>query len=201
MSATYGKALKFVAFDVKADGEWLDIKEAEHSCKTLGIEFVHYDIVSATVEALDAARLKPSTQAVRNGITEPKPTEGVVIRPLTEMTRPDGTRVIAKHKNPEFSERTSKRDTQLDPDKKLALEAASAVADEFVTEERLRHVLAKLTATGGFTLDMQHTPDVIRAMVEDVTVEGEGEFEDTKDVRKAIGAAAAKMYKAMVSKI
>jgi hypothetical protein len=38
-------------------------------------------------------------------------------------------------------------------------------------------------------------------MIEDVLREGEGEIADTKDVRKAIGQAAAKMFKLRVSEL
>jgi len=42
MSDTYGKELKFVAFDVKINDKWLDIPAAESIVKQLGLEFLIY---------------------------------------------------------------------------------------------------------------------------------------------------------------
>ena len=51
MSKTYGKDLKFVAFDVKV-GEycWLSVPDAEQLAVSLGFEFVHYVKVSTDLE-------------------------------------------------------------------------------------------------------------------------------------------------------
>lgn len=193
MSATYGKSLKFVAFDVRIGDTWLSVPDAKEVCDKLGLEFVYFEIIPATVEALDAARKRPSTQAVRNGILEPKMTEGVVVRPLIEVSTNHG-RVIAKHKNPEFSERASKRDTEIDSNKAVALANAEAVAFEFVTDERMRHVLDRLSVDR----DIKAIRVVMDAMVEDVLREGAGEFEDTKETRKAISTLTSKKFREMI---
>ena len=72
----------------------------------IGLEFVSYIKIQTTLEAIDAEMLRPSVQAVRNGCGEDKKREGVVLRPLVEMTDSRGDRVIAKHKNPEFGRST-----------------------------------------------------------------------------------------------
>ena len=57
MSHTYGKTLKFIAFDVHMDEKcWLDVPKAEGFVKSLGLEFVHYVKVSTDLAALDAER-------------------------------------------------------------------------------------------------------------------------------------------------
>ena len=76
-------------------------------------------------------------------------------------------------------------------------ELAKAVAAEWVVPNRLDHVLDKL----GNPNDVSDTGKVIEAMVEDVMREGAGEIADTKAVRRAIGAAAAKLFKARVTAI
>jgi hypothetical protein len=67
MSDTYGKELKFVAFDVSVNDFWLEVPKAESVCNALNIEFVDYVKVSTDLEALNTERDKPSTQAKRNG--------------------------------------------------------------------------------------------------------------------------------------
>ena len=199
MRETYGDRMRFVVFDVRV-GEmnsdhrvgWLNVPEAEAVAGYLGLEFVHYAMVPGTVEALNTERDRPSTQAVRNGIAEPRIAEGVVIRPLRECYDHRGRRVIAKHKRAEFSETRTPR--EVDPEKRAILTAAETVADEHVTEMRLQHVLDKL----GNPTEMSATGKVIRAMVEDVCREAAGEFVETKEVRKAIGAAAARLFRRRV---
>lgn len=207
MSATYGKELRFVAFEVKIGDSWLSVPQAAACAEQLGFEFVDWCEVSTDLDALNAERDKPSVQAVRNGIVEPRPREGVVLRPPFEVTLNNGNRLIAKHKNPEFSERASRAD--VDPTKIVELQNAQAVADEFVVAHRLDHVIGQLLANRSpdedplgvdpfddrRMIEIKDTGAIIRLMIEDVLREGDGEFEDTPAVRKALGAATAKLFK------
>jgi len=129
---------------------------------------------------------------VRRGISEEKPREGVILRPLIEVCMNNGERIIAKHKRPEFSER--KTNPPVDPAKGVILAAANAIADEWVTEMRLDHVLDHL----GNPNDMTDTSRVIAAMVEDVLREASGEIVDSREARAAISRKAALMFKARV---
>lgn len=194
MRATYGDKLKFVVFDVKIGERWMEVPVAEAIANEHGFEFVDYALISTDLEAIDAERDKPSTQAIRNGVTEPKNREGVVLRPVKEFAL-YGNRIISKHKRAEFVER--KTQPTVDAAKQQALDDAQEVADEWVVDMRMTHVLDKL----GNPTDMSATGSVIAAMIEDVLREGEGEIADTKDVRKAIGQAAAKMFKLRVSEL
>lgn len=203
MSATYGKVLKFVAFDVKIDDSWLDVPSAEKVVLDLGLEFVYYKKISLTnvVEKdgikhfveLDAERDAPSTQGKRNGVLEDKPREGVVVRPLVEMTLNHGGRVIVKHKRDEFRETASPRNILVDPAQLAVLSKADEVANEWVTQERLRHVLDKMPGHS-----MASIPLIIKNMSDDVLREGAGEIVDSKEVRKAIGTKAVSLYKTML---
>jgi len=195
MSDTYGKALQFIAFEVQVGETWLAVPDAEDVAMKLGLEFVPYNRVSTDPAVLEAQRDLPSRVAVRRGITEPRISEGVVLRPLLEFLDNRGNRIIVKFKRPEFSERASKKDTVIDPGRMEAVAAADAVAAEWVTEHRLEHVLGALTAKLGQEPTMSNTGDVIVAMVEDVLREGAGEIVDSKDVRRAIGNAAVKLFK------
>lgn len=191
MRETYGPNLKFVVFDVKINGYWLSVPNAEEIAKLLGLEFVSYERVSTDLESLNAARDKESIQAIRNGMGPGKMREGVVLRPIVELTLNSGSRVIAKHKNDAFSERKSKKDTQLTEEQVQVLADAQTIADEWVTEMRLTHVLDKLEGPVG----IERMPEVLKAMLEDVLREGAGEIEDSKAARKAITATTAKMFK------
>jgi hypothetical protein len=188
MSNTYGKELKFVAFDVKINGMWLSVPQAEEFCKGCGLEFVDYVKIPTTIEAIDEQRDRDSVQAVRNGMGEGKKREGVVLRPLVEFTRNDGERVMAKHKGDDFKETKTPR--QVTPEQLKVLEDADAVAEEWVTPMRVVHVLDKLGNPG-----MEKMKDVIFAMQEDVKREGEGEIVWSKAVEKAIGRATALGFK------
>lgn len=200
MSATYGKELKFVAFDVKVGDRWLSVPDAEDVCNKLGIEFVSYIKVPTDIDRLNAERDRPSQQAIRNwvsvcetdgSITNPKFMEGVVLRPLVEMTLNNGSRVIAKHKRDEFRETKSPRVVD-DPSKLAKLAQAESIANEWVVKMRLQHILDKLPGH-----DISMMPVIIKSMVEDVLREGKDEIDLTEEkaVRKAIGARTVKLYK------
>ena len=197
MGKTYGPDLKFVAFDVKIGETWLSVPDAHDVVKKLGLEFVHYVEAPATVESLDRERDMPSVQAVRNSMVDtPKIREGIVIRPLIELARSDGSRVIAKHKRAEFSETATPR--EVSPDKAVALADAQKIAAEWVTPMRLAHVMGGMVSLGGKIPTMSDTPAVIVAMIEDIRAESKGEINwdaDKHGIEKAIGRATAKLFK------
>ena len=191
MSATYGPNLKFIAFEVKIGDCWLSVPQADVFAKELGLEFVHYTLVSTDMEALNAERDADSVQAVRNGMGVGLKREGIVLRPPFEVKLNNGERLIAKHKRDDFSETKTPRAVGVVPE---VLTDARKVSDEWVTHMRLEHVLQKLpNATG-----MEHTGDVVKAMVEDVLREGAEEIVDSPLVRKEISRAASQLWKVRV---
>jgi len=194
MSDTYGKDPAFIAFDVKVDGQWYDVTDAEKVVDHIGLKFVFYKRGPATVEWLNEQRDLPSQVALELGLGS-KIREGVVIRPIHEGVDHRGNRIITKHKRDEFKETRTKR--EVDPDKMLVLAKAKEVAREWVTEMRLEHVLDKMPEKG----EIEHTGKVIKAMINDVKLESEGEVVWSKAVEKEIGKETAIMYKKSVSKI
>lgn len=201
MGATYGKSLRFVAFDVKIGDSWLAVPNAHGFVESLGLEFVDYALVPTDLEALDAERDKPSTQAIRNGIEEPKVREGVVLRPVHEWKDHRGNRVIAKHKRAEFAERGRPK-VELDPSRREMLENAEAIALEWVTPMRLEHVIDHvLSARENKEIEMRDTTAVIAAMVEDVAREAAGEIVDNQPARKAIGQRTVQLFKQRIQRI
>jgi hypothetical protein len=189
MSHTYGKELKFVAFEVKIGDVFLDVPKAHAFCESMGIEFVAYEKVSTNLEDLDRERDKPSRQAKRNGIEEDKISEGVVLRPLIELRKNHGGRIMCKHKRDEFMETSKPRKVQ-DPAKLKVLADALEIAKEWVTIMRLNHVLDKIE-----DVSMENMGNIIKAMIEDVKREGEGEIVWSDAVGRQIGKRTATMVK------
>ena len=195
MRETYGDELKFVAFDIKVGYCWLDVPTAEGIVLNLGLEFVDYHKVSTDLNSLDNERDMPSTQAFRNGLGNNKIREGVVLRPLIELTKNNGKRIIAKHKADSFLETATKRKVNVGQLK--VLQEAEAIANEWVTPMRLNHVLDKLNNPN----TIQDTGKVIKAMVEDVYREGKNEIVESKQAMIAISKHTAKLYKNLVTRL
>jgi hypothetical protein len=189
MSATYGPALKFVAFDVKIGEAWLSVPQAEQIVLQLGLEFVSYIRAATDIDTLNMLRDSDSVQAVRNGMGQGHRQEGVVLRPLIELRKNYGERIIAKHKGDEFKETKTPHDVG---EEGAVLSKAREIAEEWATPMRLTHVLDAL----GGDMGIERTGEVIKAMNEDVAREGVGEYLDNKDVRRAISSRAAMLFKA-----
>ena len=189
MRGTYGDQLRFAAFEVKIGDHWLHVPTAETVARGLGFDFVHYIRTTTDLASLDRARDADSVQAVKVGIGPGKKREGVVLRPLIEVVMNDGGRVIAKYKRDDFQETKTPRSAKKDDFELLT--AAQEIADEWVTEMRLTHVLDAFSQPHDITI----TGQVINAMIEDVEREAEGEIAKSKAARAAIGRATAMMFK------
>lgn len=189
MSATYGKELKFIAFEVKIGDKWLNVPCAEAFSQNMGLEFVHYRKIKTTLEEIDEERDAGSVQAIRNG-TGLHLREGVVLRPIEEFTLNNGARVVAKHKRDEFRETATPRKV-IAPEQLAILVKAKDIATEWVTHERLNHVLSKSNETW----DITKTGQVIALMVEDVLRESKGEIIESNEVKREISKATALLFK------
>ena len=193
MSGTYGKELKFIGYDVKVGGVWLNIPNAEDVCNQFNIEFDYYDKIEVTLDNFNKYRDMPSVIAVRRGIIEPKKREGIVLRPLTEMRTNNDERVICKYKPDEFNETRTRR--EISPEQLQVLSDAKEIAEEWVTNMRLEHVLQKFPAD----VNMEAMGDIIKAMIADVYREGRDEIVDGKEVAKAIGKKTVGLFKQKLS--
>jgi hypothetical protein len=188
MSATYGKELRFVAFEVKIGPCWLSVPQAHEVATLLGLDFVHYKLVTTTLEALDAEKEAPSVQAVKCGMGEGHKREGIVLRPPIELTRNNGERVICKYKRKDFEETATPR--EVSAERLKVLSDAEEIANEWVTMMRLSHVL------GGFPeAKISDMGALIHATLEDVIREGAGEIVVSNEVKRAICVRAGKMLK------
>lgn len=192
MSQTYGPNMNFIGFEVKIGDIWLDVKNAEDVCKKLNIEFVPYEFGPTTVEWLNAQRDADSIVAIRRGMGQGKMREGIVIRPPFEVIKNNEERIVTKHKRAEFSEMATPREINFEELKVLS--DAEAIANEWVTEHRLSHVLQGIEEPHNLT----KTADVIRGMVADVFKESVGEIIDSPAARKAISKRASELYRRRV---
>lgn len=196
MSGTYGKEPKFICFDVNIDGKWLNVPKAEDFVRSLNLEYVHYVKCLADIKTLDEEVYAPSVQAKRNGIIdEDKKREGVVLRPLEEFIRNNGRRVISKHKHPDFRETKTLR--KVSPEELQVLTDARAIAEEWVTEERLNHILT----SGKVNADISKTGEVIKLMVTDIEREAADEVVLTSQAKKEISKATALLFKQRLNRV
>lgn len=194
MSSTYGPKLCFAAFDVKINGLWLAVEKAQEIVvDKFGLEFVPWELVPSTMEALDAERDRDSILAIRRGMGPGKKREGVVLRPPFEVRLNNDQRLIAKHKRPEFHERQNQPKPD-DPVRRQALAEANAIAEEWVTRERLTHVLDHAKEAGAPFVSKRDIPKLIAAMRDDVYREAKGEIIESKEAETAIGRMTATLF-------
>ena len=83
----------------------------------------------------------------------------------------------------------------MDPEKHIILTKAKAIADEWITEMRLQHVLDKIPQKDG-AFDVSQTGTIIKAMQEDVVREATGEIVESREALSAIAARTALLFKA-----
>jgi len=189
MRATYGDKMRFIVFDVKIGGMWLSVPQMDEVATSLGLEVVPWMRLDANIGDIDYERDRVSIVGERCGCPD-KMREGVVLRPLIELTQNNGSRVISKHKRDDFSETKTPR--EVTPEELQVLSDAREIAEEWVTPMRLTHVL---DAMGG-DVEIERMGDIIKAMLADIEREAEGEIVVSRDARKAISASTAAMFKA-----
>jgi len=189
MSVTYGKQLKFIAFEVQIGKAWLNVPIAEKIAGDFNIEFMPYSLISTDIEVLTQERDADSIVAIRNGIGEGKKREGIVLRPPFEVIKQNGKRIIAKYKRDDFIETNTPRNINVEQIELLT--QAEDIANEWVTEMRLTHILDKLPKP----LSTSDIPDIIKSMLEDVAREGREEYVDSKQARKAMSKRTVTLFK------
>lgn len=190
MRETYGNEMRFAAFEVMIGDRWLCVPEAENIVVAFGLEFVPYHKIATDIETINFWRDAPSEQSVRNGIIEERKREGIVLRPLIEVTTNNGSRIIAKHKGDDFRETKTPRSLLDDEEKLQVLSIAIDIANEWVTPMRLNHVLDAFPGAS-----VEKTGDIIKAMAADIEREGAGEIQFSKEAMKQISRRTAELFK------
>jgi len=198
-SKKYGSNLKFIAFDVKIGDCWLDVPTAEKIVKRCGLTFVPYIKCSTDLDILTEERDKPSVVAEWAG-NHNQTREGIVIRPLIELRKNNNERVIAKYKNDDFRETKKKRQIK-DPKKLEVLKQAQDIATEWVTINRLKHVLDKIHSKNQQPPSIENMREILISMCEDIKREARGEIAWSKPVEKEINRQTAIIFKKYFQKL
>jgi len=199
MFETYGPKLKFIVFDIKVTLEtaisyFLDFFEAEKLAERLKLDFVPYIIGHCTTEFLQEQCYKDSVQAMRNGITDPKMREGIVIRPLKEDVFNDGTRAICKYINDPFRETKSSRPIGPNSNKLKIFTESEEIANEWVTENRFNHVSSKFLHTKeNKILEKTDVGKLIDLMIGDIKLEAGNEIIWTPEIIKTVKHQTGKL--------
>lgn len=189
MGTTYGDKTQFVAFEVLIGNAWLNVDQAKKFVDNFGLDFVWYTKTTTNVDELNKYRDQPSKQAEKNGMGSDKKSEGIVIRPLIELKKNNGSRIMAKHKALEFSETKTPR---IVTDEELkVLSQVKEITEEWVTENRISNILSHIEKD----LDIKDIPVIIKLMIEDIFREGEGELVKSKALLKEISKRTALMVK------
>ena len=187
-SAKYGVELGWVMFKAIVNDCWTSMDDSYDIATKLGLEFVPFGIVEAEIGILDKLRDEPSLFAQIKGL-EGVQREGIVIEPIIPLRMNTGDIVIAKHKGKEESETATVREVSNDKLKVLA--DAQAIADEWVTPNRLEHVMSKVP--NSHINGSRHL--VIQAMADDVYREGTGEIVESREATSAIMKKTAELLR------
>lgn len=175
--------------EVNQDGRWLDYAEALAVIAELFPELKTEDLLVPVLyvgkpdaELLRRLRDQPSKLAASHGVAQTS--EGVVIRPEHEaFNEAMKDRLILKYKSPLYEERASLR--KADP---AALPRYASVYDllqDFVTEERLRHVLGKAEASG-IAVHPKSRDKIVEMLYEDILKEAAGEWPEDAGLDRKI---------------
>ncbi len=192
MKKTYGDKLDFIVFDVKIEDKWLDIPNAIDISQKFNQKFVWHKEIENTLENLNFYRDQPSQLAILKNCGDNKLAEGIVSKPLHECYDRNGGRYIVKHKRDEFMETSTPR--EVDPEYERIKLQGQAVVDDLVTQMRFNHIIDK-----GQWTSREDIPEVIEAMLNDISVECSGEYVDSKIVRKLIGNKTVSLFKEYIN--
>lgn len=151
----YSPSLRFMAFDVRMDGSFLNYDRGRELCEAAGIMFVAPLFRGSLSECISFEHRFNSTIPLRLGLpplSEPNLSEGVVIRPAAEPSSAKcNGRGLFKRKIPEFAEdrryqnpewKQIKRGGGYGNPSKAELVEMEVVSR--VTEQRLASVLSKI---------------------------------------------------------
>lgn len=185
----YGTERRFAGFDICFANGWADPYRARDFFAKMELPTVPV-VYRGPMEQeyIDNLRGWPTHIGVQK---EGNTWEGVVITPTRVLKDRWGNRLIAKAKNPNFSEvaRGPK-----EPKPGIAQKDVDAIL-AYCTPERLRHVLTALRERGVDVTTQKTTGEVIRAMVEDVLREATDLTVAQRDIAvKVLPAETKRLY-------
>lgn len=192
----YGEPAFWLFAIRRADGDWATPEDVKRAAFDFGFKIAPslYDGAPLPVEMLDEMRSAESV-AAPGAIRE-----GIVIWPYPMQYDEHGHSLIAKFKSEAFAERASQKTPRVPVD----LTNLTAFVADYVTEERLRHVLARVVEENDLRdiddpLDAIYTGHVLRTMYEDVVREGRADFEAlSEEDQRVVGRVVARATKPLL---
>jgi Rnl2 family RNA ligase len=146
---SYSQNNEFAGFDIKIDGEFLPVLEADKLMRDAGLLVAPiiakgniYDCLAFNTEFNSMLPTQLLLPTLEKNIVE-----GIVIKPNEAKYLPNGNRVIIKKKNEKFSEKEKKEDIPLTLEQLKELEVVRTIFNEvapYITENRLRNVISKI---------------------------------------------------------
>ncbi len=182
----------------------MDLPLAQSIATAMGFPFIPFEEVSNDINTLDLLRDRPSGVAAVVFPQGPKMSEGIVIRPVHQVTDHHGDRMMVKHKQGWASE--TGVPMQVDPELVGRLELGAKTAEYWVTPMRVEHVAQhiigeKPSETVDKTLTMRDTKQFLDRMLADVTQEAQEAgtpLPAIDEVAKSIQKRAAQLFKTYV---
>lgn len=165
--------------EVAVNGRWLSYNDALAVIDGLFPDILLSDILvpilykgPPDLAVFKRLRDQPSALAAAEGQTQVS--EGIVIRPIIErFSERTKDRLIAKYKSPLYEERKSLRNT--DPSVLPTYVSAYDLIADFVTVERINHVLGKAEASG-MVIEKRNIRQFGTMLFEDIQKESVGEW-------------------------
>jgi hypothetical protein len=165
--------------DVTVNGKWLSYDDALAVIAELFPDVALTDLLvpvlyrgKPDLAVFKILRDRPSTRAGQAG--KHQVSEGVVIRPTTEVfSETAKDRLIAKYKSPLYEERKSLREA--DATVLPTYVTAYDLLTDFITEERVKHVLQQAVASG-MTIEKRNIPQFGSMLFADILKESVGEW-------------------------
>lgn len=198
----YTPDIEFCAFDLKANGKFMNYDKAINLFLKFGIFHATMLFVGTFEECLNYNTKFNSTIPKLLGLEEYRDTpnicEGIVIKPIITKYANTGERAILKKKNEQFSEKSTapkqkKQEVELGDIAKKALDEISS----YITENRLRNVISK---EGTFSekdfgkLMGLYTKDVFGEYFKDHNFEGI-EKQEQKVITKKVSTQSATLIR------
>lgn len=143
----YSPNTEFMAFDIKVDGDFVDMGIFIECCESFNIPHLPILLTGTLEEALNYQNEYQTTIPKMLGLPEIPDNicEGNVIKPLETAYFGNGSRIVVKNKNAKFSERSGQKGTPKpkDPVPQHIMDMMS-VAATYSNENRLRNVLSHI---------------------------------------------------------
>jgi hypothetical protein len=175
---------EFFGGNIQKEIKYHDEKDFRVFAIRVGEDFIPWDAIYTTCAGLamgvvpviytgkpDRAKLVDLRQGP-SMINPKEPREGIVVVPTVPKRDRKGEWMIYKLKSPEFEERASLSHSKPNLDNGAYL-SARAFANEFVTEQRLSHVIDHLKEQGTEASTIKEIRFVLEEMSRDIKREGE----------------------------